>query len=48
MVGPPSSANFVDGVKIFHNKEDHYPFRKSQLDSQTFGQARRGYGLITI
>ena len=29
----------VTGVKILHNKRGHYLFRKSQLDSQTFGMA---------
>ena len=27
------------GGEIPHNKADHYPFRKSQLDSRTFGMA---------
>ena len=27
------------GVKIPHNKGGHYPYRKSQLDSRTFGMA---------
>ena len=27
------------GVKIPHNKGGHCPFRKSQLDSRTFGMA---------
>jgi len=26
-------------VKITHNKGGHFPFRKSQLDSRTFGMA---------
>ena len=34
---PPSSTNFVDKGKIPQNKGGHYPFCKSQLDSQTFG-----------
>ena len=29
----------VDGGKIPRNKEGHCPFRKSQLDSRTFGMA---------
>ena len=29
----------LTGVKIPHNKGGHCPFRKSQLDSRTFGMA---------
>ena len=29
----------LTGVKIPRNKGGHYPFHKSQLDSQTFGMA---------
>ena len=29
----------LTGVKIPHNKGGHYPFQKSQLDSQMFGMS---------
>ena len=32
-------TNLLTGVKIPRNKGGHYPFRKSQLDSRTFGMA---------
>ena len=28
--------NYVDGGNVPCNKQEHYPFRKSQLDSRTF------------
>ena len=34
---PPSSANFVDKGKIPRSKGGHFPFHKSQLDTQMFG-----------
>ena len=33
------TMDLLTGVKIPHNKGRHYPFRKSQLDSQMFGMA---------
>ena len=32
-------GSLLTGEKIPHNKGGHCPFRKSQLDSQTFGMA---------
>ena len=38
----------LKGVKIPCNRGGHYSFRKSQLDSRTFGMAGRDYGPVTI
>ena len=35
----PAEWTLLTGEKIPHNKGGHCPFRKSQLDSRTFGMA---------